>query len=146
MLTGSFLCGKKNPYSDIHKHSRSLEPFNVYQQSSLICLFSSAKLPLRVFTGKLPVIPELWMQNDYPHPLFLITALSVENSSRRLKSSRRKGLSLCGWLWGCNLWQSDSLPWHKSHIRPRGYQVHCEVHNPPLPLGHNHKQGRQSCR
>ena len=22
---------KKNPHSDIHKHSRSLEPFNVYQ-------------------------------------------------------------------------------------------------------------------
>lgn len=34
------------------------------------------------------------MQNDYPHPLFLITTLSVENSSQGLKSSRRKRLSV----------------------------------------------------
>lgn len=35
------------------------------------------------------------MQNDYPRPLFLITALSVENSSLRLKSSQRKGAVAC---------------------------------------------------
>lgn len=118
-LVGSFV-KKKGPYSDIHKQSWSLEPFNVYQQSSLICLFSSAKLPLRVFTGKLPVIPELWMQDDYPHPPFLITALiSWEQFCEAEEQSKKRGLGLRLWLRGCNLWQSDSLPWQTSHIRPR---------------------------
>lgn len=72
--------------------------------------------------------------------------ISWEQFSKAEEQLKKEAVSLCGWLWGCNLWLSDGLPWHKSHIRPRGYLVHCEIHNPLLPLGHNHMMARLLCR
>lgn len=127
----------KNLHSEIHKLSQSPGPFNFYQQSSLICLFSAAKLPRRGFDREITcntraVNAELLSStSSFSH----YCLISWEQFSRAEEQWKKEAVSLRGWLWGCNLWLSEGLPRCKSQIRPRGDLVHRAFRNLQEPFG-----------
>lgn len=137
---GLFLNKIKWNKTFIQKFTNSAQspgPFNFYQQSSLICLFSAAKLPRRGFDREITcntrAVNAEWLSSTSSFSHYCL--ISWEQFSRAEEQWKKEAVSLCGWLWGCNLWLSEGLPWCKSQIRPRGDLVHRAFRNPQEPFG-----------
>lgn len=82
-------------------------------------------------TCKTRVVNAKWLStSSFSH----YCLISCEQFSEAEEQSKKRG-SVCTTGFEDVIYEkSDSLPWHKSHIGPKGYLVHSEFHNPSLPL------------